>query len=123
MIKGREGRTHCDPEEKQSTHESSNPQDRNQVRKSTSKTQPATQVKQCDENQNTSKRQRRRPPLEVAVDFCRDGQNCIHGRGEMSLAPSTTVREASCAGACPAGCSVLRNATSAVVSAGLRFLP
>ena len=30
----------------------------------------------------------------------------------------TTAREASRAGSCPAGCRVLRNATSAVVSAG-----
>src|SRR5882757_6471960 len=99
MIKASEGRTHCDPEERQSTHESSNPPNGNHVRKGTSKTQPTTQVNQSDENQSTSKRHRKRPRLEVAVDFCRDGQSCIHGRGESSsLVPSTTAREASLAG-------------------------
>src|SRR5213594_1731354 len=36
---------------------------------------------------------------------------------------STTSREASRAGACPGGCNVWRNATSAVVSGGLKFFP
>ena len=36
---------------------------------------------------------------------------------------SATASEAFRAGACPAGCSVSRNATRAVVSAGLKFFP
>src|SRR5438445_5983179 len=38
-------------------------------------------------------------------------------------APSAACCEASRAGGCPAGCSVARNATKAVVSAGLKFFP
>jgi len=53
------------------------------------------------------------------------------GSGESFRMPgermSTYWRFAVCealrAGACPAGCSVSRNATSAVVSAGLRLFP
>src|SRR5450631_2936338 len=121
MVKRREQRTHDDPDAKQSTHESSNAPSRNRVRTNVLNTKPSTYVDQC--NENTDKRQCERPQLRMDMDRRRGVQLWVHGPGETSPAPSASARDASRAGVCPPGCSVLRNATSAVVSAGLRFFP
>src|SRR5208282_2099593 len=123
MIKCRKRRAHRNPEKRQSTHKGSKPPERNHLRKFSSKKKPTAQVNQCHKNQSKRKRQWKRPRLEMDVEFGRHRQVDIHGRGVTSPAPSAMAREALRAGACPAGCSVLRKATSAVVSAGLRFFP
>ena len=60
-------------------------------------------------------------PATNAASLRLDGHLGRRRSKAMSAYGTMAARDASIAGACPGGCSVSRNATSAVVSAGLRF--
>jgi len=72
-------------------------------------------------SRQTPRRNRARQILVEAIPAATIERAKSREHGCHCCAPA--VREASWAGAWPAGCNVSRNATSAVVSAGFRFFP
>src|SRR5580704_1905948 len=84
--------------------------------------QRSFQVDERREDENQSEKYRLRRSKSAVMETW-------HGPFSYGFAPdslsslSATSREASRAGACPFGCRVSRKATSAVVSAGLKFFP
>src|SRR6267378_3528026 len=107
MVKRSQRRTQGNPQCKHPIHESGKLPSRNQVWNRTPQTQPTSQVDPCRKKQGKRNWGGDGPWFERGLD-CR-----CHGRLEgrtaeefSPLPPNAMAREASRAGACPAGCSV-----------------
>ena len=103
MIESRQRRRDREPYNANATEESGGPEG--------GKSTPDAQIDHRDPGKRQRHRERRR--LEMDMDCG------MHRRAYWS----TAEREASRAGVCADGCKVFKNATSAVVSGGLRFFP
>src|SRR6202166_1518756 len=124
LVECRERRAHCRPDQKQPEKKTARARSWNGVHRRRSKMHPTAQVQKRCEQHGYGEWNWKRPRRQYELSLGWHGTHYGCARSAFSwLTPSTASRDASRAGACPAGCKVLRNDTSAVVCAGLRLLP
>ncbi len=122
FIEGGKRRADGDPEEKHPSQKSGEARDGDEAGGRAAKSEPAAEIKQSSKEDGQIEGHGWRPFVEERLGFGRHSRYGLEAGG-IGVLSVTTAREASRAGNCPAGWRVLRKATRAVVSAGLRFLP
>src|ERR1700733_8933357 len=127
IVKSVQRRPDREPHENDSTEKRWEPPARNEIGECRAQAKPASRINKGGKAQRQIKSEGIGPRLQdrVRVSIHSFSQK-FYGWPEPGPAASgarAMARAASRAGACPAGCSDSRNATSAVVSAGLKFLP
>ncbi len=119
LVESSERRAQRHPDQKQPEKKAVGAPARNDVHGSRAKIKPSAQVQECRDNHSHCKQDRRRPGSQCGLNGRRhESRYCPEGLCGWA-SPSAALR----AGAWPAGCNVSRNATSAVVCAGLKFFP
>jgi hypothetical protein len=119
LVQKRQGRANGQPNQADACQKTSRPPGGEKICRGQPKLPPSAKIENSNEEEPKCQGNRYSPGSQHGIGSFRHRGYCF---GAV-FGAWISSRAASRAGNCPGGCNVARNATSAVVSAGLRFFP